>query len=917
MGTYVIGSGGDYVSFAAAESALTLPEAGGTTYIVTGSVVGNIGFSAADYANGLTLQAQSGEEADGLLTGAFIDGIVTFGDINATANNLRIEKIDVTQLSANQANFNDCVIGQTSTSDAITFDDSSRAIYTNCIIIDGADDGMYSAGSAITTVQLIKCTIVDAARYGAMRCLMTDVLSIGSGTADFLTPATGSDYLASGDSSAATTNSFTGRTTADFVDYAGGNYNVTGFLLTAGSDGGPIGAVLTGFVNSDPSLDDPEPDFSQPFGWTGDIDVGENFSDANTGDTLTFSDDNNFAANDGVTFNAATGVFTLDGTLAQGVYNVAVTASDGNGGTYPVDEFTVTITAPVLVITDVSDTTPEAGTNITIEHSNADVSPVTAGDFDVVSDVDGVATIFVFNPITKVLAGQTYPTVNFLTNINIPLADNTTTVNQAIQIQPPAGTYFAEISSIPANSTYAATPAIEVGHFSHVFNVSGNWVIDAATGVFLVDGAGGSLDYTIYNGEWATPITHTVAARPSGTVSIDSLVPGRNGAVVNFSYPGSDLTGFQYRIDGGSWINAASPLNITGQVSETQYTLDLVAVNDGRQGDVTTVVYSTTDAVDTTPNAFSITPLTGQALSSPAVFAAVTVQGVDAGVDVPVSIEDLTSVGATYAVSTNGGTTWGAETSSPGNVRLNHLVRVTFANAGTHLTQRQARLSIGGVQATATSTTLADTVNPVITLIGGNQTLTEGDAWADPGFTATDNADGDITNNVQVTGSVNPAVPGTYILSYYVADAVGNETTVTRTVTVNAQVVITPMTQILTPENLSLDIIGEPGTTIKMFAQSNNRFSVLLKVDGVALDLSVFSRLVLKLDAVTTVDSDEDEGIDWSNGNGEILLDIGSYLTGKGSVETTMLAYRSGITRPYVLWHPSLASKLRIEKIEL
>ena len=125
------------------------------------------------------------------------------------------------------------------------------------------------------------------------------------------------------------------------------------------------------------------------------------------------------------------------------------------------------------------------------------------------------------------------------------------------------------------------------------------------------------------------------------------------------------------------------------------------------------------------------------------------------------------------------------------------------------------------------------------------------------------------------------------------------------------------MTQILTPENLSLDVVGEPGTTLKLFAQSNNRFRVLIKIDNEALDLSVFSRMVLKIDAETSIDSDYDSGLDWSSGGGEIVLDIGSYLAGKGSVETTLCAYREGINSPYVLWHPSLASKLRIEKIEL
>lgn len=127
----------------------------------------------------------------------------------------------------------------------------------------------------------------------------------------------------------------------------------------------------------------------------------------------------------------------------------------------------------------------------------------------------------------------------------------------------------------------------------------------------------------------------------------------------------------------------------------------------------------------------------------------------------------------------------------------------------------------------------------------------------------------------------------------------------------------TPMTQVLTPENLSLDIEGEPGTEIKLFSQSNNRFKVTLNIESETVDLSVFSRLLMILDATTSIDSDTDTGLDWSNGGGEIVLDIGSYLTGSNAIETIMLAYRSGINTPYVLWHPKLKSKLRIQKIEL
>ncbi|WP_053002612.1 immunoglobulin-like domain-containing protein [Kordia jejudonensis] len=79
-----------------------------------------------------------------------------------------------------------------------------------------------------------------------------------------------------------------------------------------------------------------------------------------------------------------------------------------------------------------------------------------------------------------------------------------------------------------------------------------------------------------------------------------------------------------------------------------------------------------------------------------------------------------------------------------------------------------------------------DTIAPVITLNGDNPiTILEGDSYVDAGATALDNIDGDITNIIEVTGSVNTAVAGTYTIRYNVRDVAGNEATeVTRTVNV-------------------------------------------------------------------------------------------------------------------------------------
>jgi hypothetical protein len=49
-----------------------------------------------------------------------------------------------------------------------------------------------------------------------------------------------------------------------------------------------------------------------------------------------------------------------------------------------------------------------------------------------------------------------------------------------------------------------------------------------------------------------------------------------------------------------------------------------------------------------------------------------------------------------------------------------------------------------------------------------------GNSFVDPGYTASDNVDGNVTANVTVSGSVNTAAVGTYTLTYTVSDRAGN-----------------------------------------------------------------------------------------------------------------------------------------------
>lgn len=83
--------------------------------------------------------------------------------------------------------------------------------------------------------------------------------------------------------------------------------------------------------------------------------------------------------------------------------------------------------------------------------------------------------------------------------------------------------------------------------------------------------------------------------------------------------------------------------------------------------------------------------------------------------------------------------------------------------------------------------TIADTEPPVITLNGDNPQILECaiDDYLEPGATAYDVCDGDLSTDVTIDASdVDLATPGTYEVHYAVLDDSGNEGTATRTVEV-------------------------------------------------------------------------------------------------------------------------------------
>ena len=79
---------------------------------------------------------------------------------------------------------------------------------------------------------------------------------------------------------------------------------------------------------------------------------------------------------------------------------------------------------------------------------------------------------------------------------------------------------------------------------------------------------------------------------------------------------------------------------------------------------------------------------------------------------------------------------------------------------------------------------VVDTTKPEITLQGNEVTIYQNDTYNEPGYTATDNYDKDITSKVKVTNNIDNKKTGTYEVTYSVSDSSKNKTEIKRKINV-------------------------------------------------------------------------------------------------------------------------------------
>lgn len=242
------------------------------------------------------------------------------------------------------------------------------------------------------------------------------------------------------------------------------------------------------------------------------------------------------------------------------------------------------------------------------------------------------------------------------------------------------------------------------------------WVWTLATGV--------NYRYDITVSEAAadtTPDAFTFGSATNANLNTDTTGPtqatiaGVTAGVDILATPDSGLS-YRFKTSSGgtfgSWLTTASNVQL-GYVIEAKLTssssyntLRTLGLNVGGTVGQLSV---TTRAADTTPSPFSFGSRSNVQLSTvtPSLVQ-VTVAGVDGGID----ISAAASGGLSYRVSTDGGATFGAWTTSTTNVRLGHVIEARVTSSSSYNTAVVGTLTIGGVAGTFTVTTRVSDTAP-------------------------------------------------------------------------------------------------------------------------------------------------------------------------------------------------------------
>ena len=427
-------------------------------------------------------------------------------------------------------------------------------------------------------------------------------------------------------------------------------------------------------------------------------------------------------------------------TTKPGTYTVTYNVTDKAGNAAKEVTRTVIVTdqsKPVLTLT--------GGDKQTVPANQPYVDPGFAATDAVDGDLTKQVTVTGTVDVTK-------PGAYDLTYTITDAAGNTTTLIRTVTVVDDAKPIITlkgtSPITVPANAAYTdagatASDAVDGDLTAQIITV--NAVDTTKPGTYTV-----TYNVTDKAGNAAVEVTRTVVVTDQSKPVLTLTGGDKQTVPANQPYvdPGFAATD---AVDG----DLTKQVTVTGIVDVTKPgTYDLTYTITDAAGNTTTLIRTVTVVDDAKP----IITLKGTSpLTVPA-----NVAYTDSGATASDAVDgDLTA----QIITVNA-----VDTTKPGTYTVTYNVTDKAGNAAKEVTR---------------TVIVTDQSKPVLTLNGGDkQTVPANQPYVDPGFTATDAVDGDLTKQVTVTGTVDVTKPGTYDLTYTITDAAGNTTTLIRTVTV-------------------------------------------------------------------------------------------------------------------------------------
>ena len=303
-----------------------------------------------------------------------------------------------------------------------------------------------------------------------------------------------------------------------------------------------------------------------------------------------------------------------------------------------------------------------------------------------------------------------------------------------------------------------------------------------------------TVTFSITNIEDQAPVitsgtTATNLAENSGAgQTVYTITATDDVAVTSYAIAGTDASYLSVNGSTGVVTLTADP----DYETKPSYSFTVTASDSANTSAATTVTFSITNIEDQAPVITSGTTATNLAENSGAGQTVYTITATD---DVAVTSYAIAGTDASY-LSVNGSTGVVTLTADPDyETKPSYSFTATASDSANTSAATTVTFSITDV----------DEVAPVITLAGNASiTLEVGDSFTDPGATAQDAVDGDLTSSIVVTGTVDLNTVGTYTLTYNVSDGAGNAA-----VEVVRTVIVEPVSiRLIIPEDIVVTASG-------------------------------------------------------------------------------------------------------------